>query len=148
MSRSPYRPTGKAYRPGNRAGRSKRDVAEPRGKRWEAARKACFATWGDVCWLCGHPGAGDVDHVVRILDHGPEYYDVSNLRPSHGVRSRCPECSRACNQQRSGSDHGGMPVLTPAKLAAELMRTAPHHDGCKCRDRLIKDGQLRQSRCW
>jgi 5-methylcytosine-specific restriction endonuclease McrA len=129
--------TGTAYRPGNRAGRTKRAVAEPRGKRWEQARAACFATWGTVCWLCGHPGATEADHIVRVLTHGPEYYDVTNLRPAHGTRSRCGQCGRACNQSRRGQWHDGVPLLAPPEVERELARTGPHCPGCRCRERLM-----------
>jgi hypothetical protein len=106
--------------------------------------------WGTVCWICGHDtyGKADADHVVRVLAHGPEYYDPANLRPAHGTRSRCPECGRACNQQRKGSSHDGLPVLPPLEIETQMARLAPHCDGCRCRERLLAAGELRQSRCW
>lgn len=59
----------------------------------------------DVCRFCGHPGAGQVDHVVPRRFGGGD--DVGNLAPAHGhddrrgrsgIDYRCPTCGLACNQ--------------------------------------------------
>lgn len=61
----------------------------------------------DICWLCLHPGAGQVDHVVPRRAGGGD--DVGNLKPAHGhddrmgtsgIDYRCPTCGLACNQSR------------------------------------------------
>jgi 5-methylcytosine-specific restriction endonuclease McrA len=49
--------------------------------RWQRIRKQILVE-NDICWLCGHPGADSVDHVVPIRKGG-EAYDLANLRPAH-----------------------------------------------------------------
>ncbi len=41
-------------------------------------RPLVFATYGDVCHVCGRSGSDDVDHLVNGDDHSLE-----NLRPIH-----------------------------------------------------------------
>lgn len=73
----------------------------------QRARDACFAAYGANCWICGHPEAFEVDHLVRRADGG-DPYDVTNLRPAHGSNAPCPVCispstgkPRCCNQERN-----------------------------------------------
>ena len=64
------------------------------------------------CWLCGHPGADQVDHAIPTSIAPDLAMDPSNWRPAHGVRG-CPLCpktvsadkrrhgkSRKCNQAK------------------------------------------------
>lgn len=44
--------------------------------------------YGDVCWLCGRPGATTKDHVIPYSLGGSD--DLENLRPAHGT----------CNKRR------------------------------------------------
>jgi 5-methylcytosine-specific restriction endonuclease McrA len=81
----------------------------PSGRPWRRIRAAVLAT-SDVCWLCGHPGANDVDHVIpRSLGGDP--LDPANLRPAHGADG-CPWCRRKCNQAR-----GTRPGLPPLRTS-------------------------------
>ena len=71
------------------------------------ARKECFERYGTTCWVCGHPGAYEVDHLGERRYGGPSY-DVANLRPIHGSNAPCPVCvstttgrARCCNQERN-----------------------------------------------
>lgn len=60
-------------------------------RRWKRTREAVFQLYGDVCVLCGRPGADTVDHYpVALKDGGPS--TVDNLRPAHGRRQPwgCP----------------------------------------------------------
>lgn len=52
--------------------------------------KLVFATYGDTCWLCGHPGADTVDHVLP-RHHGGTH-DLANLRPAHGRKRPALGC--------------------------------------------------------
>ena len=52
-----------------------------------------------VCWLCGEPGADEVDHVVPYDRLNPYTDSVENLRPVHGRRSQ-----QRCNQRRGNRD--------------------------------------------
>ncbi|GIE79077.1 hypothetical protein Aph02nite_50270 [Actinoplanes philippinensis] len=77
------------------------------GTRWRDTRERVFAIHGDVCWVCGHVGAWEVDHVVRRADGG-DPYSLDNLRPAHGSNYPCPVCvsgttrrPRCCNQERN-----------------------------------------------
>ena len=68
-----------------------------KGSAWEAKRRAVLSA-SDICWLCGHGGSTDVDHVIpRSLMKDD---NLSNLRPAHGVYG-CAECGRKCNQERN-----------------------------------------------
>lgn len=78
-----------------------------RGARWTQAKQRMFQMWGTDCWWCGHPGAHEADHLVRLADGG-DPYEVANLRPAHGSNSPCPVCispttgrARCCNQERN-----------------------------------------------
>lgn len=53
----------------------------PRGAGWERIRRQVFALMGDRCWLCGHPGATEIDHIVAVSRGGTN--DLSNLAPAH-----------------------------------------------------------------
>jgi hypothetical protein len=77
-----------------------------RGARWTAAKQAAFRMWGTDCWWCGHPGAYEGDHLIRLIDGG-DPYSVDNIRPAHGSNYPCPVCispttgrPRCCNQDR------------------------------------------------
>lgn len=62
-------------------------------------RRAFLATHR-VCWLCGHDGADNIDHVIPVSPpHNGAPFDQGNWRPAHGVKG-CPTCGRKCNQQR------------------------------------------------
>jgi hypothetical protein len=52
----------------------------------------------DTCVLCGHPGSGDVHHLISPLLRPDLALDPANLRAAHGARSPCPWCGRRCNQ--------------------------------------------------
>lgn len=74
---------------------------------WFRAKDAMFETWGTNCWWCGHPGAYEADHLIRLADGG-QRLDPDNLRPAHGSNAPCPVCispttgrPRCCNQERN-----------------------------------------------
>ena len=77
---------GKPYREMSQRERDGRN-----SRRWKRTRDAVFAAYGDVCWMCGRPGADTVDHYpVSLKDGGTN--ELSNLRPAHGKRQPhgCP----------------------------------------------------------
>lgn len=84
------------------------DVGTTWGGRPKArARRECFERYGDTCWVCGHGGAREVDHLDERARGGASY-DLANLRPAHGSYSPCPVCvstttgrARCCNQERN-----------------------------------------------
>jgi 5-methylcytosine-specific restriction endonuclease McrA len=62
------------------------------GRYSQQLRRLAFETWGDECWLCGHPGATTVDHVKSRARGGTDA--LANLRPAH----------RFCNTGRGAGD--------------------------------------------
>lgn len=88
-------------------------AGDPRNtSRWQKLRREIIGE-SDLCWICGHAGAGDVDHLVPI-EAGGDAFDRSNLAPAHGWKSKCWQCDRrtgkACNQGRNGNRRKARPV--------------------------------------
>jgi 5-methylcytosine-specific restriction endonuclease McrA len=73
---------------------------------WRRVR-ALVLSISTVCYLCGHPGSGAVDHVISRKLRPDLALDPANLRPVHGSLSRCPWCKRACNESKG--DRPGLP---------------------------------------
>jgi 5-methylcytosine-specific restriction endonuclease McrA len=66
--------------------------ADPDGKpqRWGGRRaqdytRRTLQEYGDLCIICGTPGADTADHVIPRAEGGA-VYDLTNLGPAH---SRC-----------------------------------------------------------
>jgi hypothetical protein len=76
-----------------------------RGRPWRRAREIMFATQGDVCWRCGHPGSTDAGHRVA-LTVGGDPLDPRNLSPEHGYMP-CPTCGKRCNQEAGNGTQQG-----------------------------------------
>ncbi|MFD0902344.1 HNH endonuclease [Actinomadura sediminis] len=79
-----------------------------KGRTWRRVRERVLTDHGGICWICGHPGAGSVDHViprVHLLATGRDPEDPSNLRPAHGALSRCETCGQACNEVKGAREH-------------------------------------------
>lgn len=73
---------------------------------YQAARAAVLAT-STMCWLCGHDGAGSVDHeppLKELRARGLDPDDPRYLRPAHGALSRCPTCGRCCNEAKGARE--------------------------------------------
>lgn len=73
---------------------------------YQAARAAVLAA-STVCWLCGHDGAGSVDHEPPLKELRARGLDPDNpryLRPAHGALSRCPTCGRCCNEAKGARE--------------------------------------------
>ena len=54
-------------------------------RRWRQLRAAILTTT-DTCWICGQPGADQIDHVIPIAQRPDLEYDLANLRPAHGMK--------------------------------------------------------------
>ncbi|WP_082936068.1 HNH endonuclease [Corynebacterium sp. EPI-003-04-2554_SCH2473622] len=54
------------------------------GRRSVELRALTLATYGDICHLCGWPGANTADHLIPRSLGGDD--TLANLRPAH---SRC-----------------------------------------------------------
>ncbi len=63
----------------------------PLPRNWPALRRQVLGK-SRVCWLCGQPGADEVDHVKARAFGGSD--DLSNLRPVH----------RKCHLRKSSSE--------------------------------------------
>lgn len=89
------------------------------GRPWRRVRAQVFAEWGDICHLCGHDGAGEVDHILARA-YGGARLDPANCRPAHGTRSRCylcpPGTGKACNQAK------GARVPSPRRSVSNASR--------------------------
>lgn len=69
------------------------------GRKLQGLRKKVFATYGDVCWLCGHEGADTIDHLIMVSQGGSD--SIENLRPAHGRKSSF--CVGNFSKRRGGS---------------------------------------------
>lgn len=73
---------------------------------YQAARAAVLAV-STVCWLCGHEGAGSIDHeppLVELRRRRLDPDDPRYMRPAHGALSRCKTCGKACNESKGTGD--------------------------------------------
>jgi hypothetical protein len=71
------------------------------GYRYSQWKRLVLATYGDVCHLCGHGGARQVDHLESVTERPELMYVVANGRPAHGSPgNKCPVCGLHCNQVR------------------------------------------------
>lgn len=75
------------------------------GNAYLKAREKMFAKYGDVCHICGHPGARQADHLVPLRENPNQPIGADGMRPAHGAGrpdndNPCPTCGRRCNQQR------------------------------------------------
>lgn len=72
-------------------------------------RRACEqmrAIYGTVCIHCGHPGAGEADHLIPVSVDPHQPIDPHGMRPSHGSNYPCQTCGRRCNQERGTKPMG------------------------------------------
>lgn len=67
---------------------------------YRKARREMFATYGDICHICGHAGAVEADHLVPISRQPEQEIDAHAMRPAHGANGPCPTCGRKCNTER------------------------------------------------
>jgi len=83
---------------------------------WPQRCAAARQIYGTACYICGHPGASDTDHVIPGDDHRTE-----NLRPACGTG--CQHCAAErrtpCHPAKS-SREGGL-----AAQAARPKRARP-----------------------
>jgi 5-methylcytosine-specific restriction endonuclease McrA len=63
------------------------------GRRAQLFTRHVLQVHGNVCHLCGLPGATTADHVIP-LSKGGAPYDPANGRPAHG----------SCNYRRNNMD--------------------------------------------
>lgn len=78
------------------------------GARYLRARQEVLDA-SDTCWICGHGGSTDADHVIPLAVWPDQPVDPALMRPAHGVDG-CPWCPRTadgklrkCNQSRGAS---------------------------------------------
>lgn len=61
---------------------------------------------GGMCYLCGHPGATQVDHVTPWAEWTRtdlSVHDASNLAAVHGG-APCPVCGASCHEGKSKAE--------------------------------------------
>lgn len=66
------------------------------GRRARKLSKLIRARYGEICWLCGKPGADTADHVIPVELRPDLEFDVDNLRPAHGERRTIAEDGFEC----------------------------------------------------
>ncbi len=71
--------------------------ARPRG--WAATRRRILDRDQGVCWICGRPGADQVDHKVPLAQGGTE--DDSNLGAVHGEPCHAVKTAREAAAARA-----------------------------------------------
>lgn len=92
-----------------------------RARQWggdaaRAAVAACLATHGDRCWLCGHPGATSLDHVIPASTRPDLEWEPANHRPAHLTRPGTPTgctvtgCTCPGNKGRKATPHTAPPT--------------------------------------
>lgn len=81
--------------PAKHAGRS--------GRPWRRTRKQILAA-SDICHICGHDGATEVDHLLA-RSMGGDSRGKHNLAPAHGSSRPCPTCGKCCNQVRYWAEY-------------------------------------------
>ena len=72
-----------------------------KGRPWRTLRRQVLDRDEGICWRCGHPGAGEVDHLHRRADGGSNT-SMDNLAAAHGSNAPCFQCTptgRHCNQE-------------------------------------------------
>ena len=83
--------------------RATKYVGRPRTR----VRQQVFRTKGTVCYLCGHEGSTEVDH----LEPDGDPLAIENMAPAHGSSAPCPYCGRSCNQEK-----GDRPLTAMSRL--------------------------------
>lgn len=69
--------------------------------------KANLRARTEMCWMCGHLGAYELDHepaLVVLLQLGLDPNDPSYHRAAHGTSCPCPTCGQRCNQIKGAGD--------------------------------------------
>lgn len=84
-----------------------------------------------VCYLCGHVGANQVDHVTPWAEWSRadlSVHDASNLAAVHGG-DECATCGRDCHGDKSKAEAAQGSRRAAARRAAAGRRPAEQHPG-------------------
>lgn len=83
---------------------------------WRKLQALTFATKGDVCGICGHPGSSDTDHIIPKSVRPDLAEEPSNLQPAHGPTGLCYKCDpdrgRNCNGEKATMGAADLLVTT------------------------------------
>jgi hypothetical protein len=93
-------------------------------------RQRTLRQHAEVCHICGHGGAEEVDHIVPWAewhDASRSVHTPSNLAPAHG--QPCPTCGRHCHSDKTKAEAArGRAKATQARRLASR-RPAETHPG-------------------
>lgn len=76
------------------------NARRPAPGNWKTLKASILVRDANVCHVCGHDGANEVDHVVPTTQGGS--HDPSNLAAIHG--GRCPTCQRKCHIEKTARE--------------------------------------------
>lgn len=85
-----------------------------------------LAQHGNVCHLCGHGQAEQVDHIIPWAEWtipNVSVHDASNLAPAH--EAPCPTCGQQCHAIKSKQEA----ARGSTRRAARGKRTPETHPG-------------------
>lgn len=96
-----------------------RENRHPSGTYWDKIKSNVISAHNGICYLCDHPGAKQVDHLIQYAE--TQDNSLPNLRPAHGSsglyqKNPCPVCGLNCNQLR-----GNLSVEAGRKKIAKRM---------------------------
>lgn len=73
---------------------------------------------GGTCWLCGHPGANSIDHVIPVIQRPDLEWTSTNWKGAHLTKAGTPTgcttdgCTCVGNKGRRDRVHNAPPSRT------------------------------------
>lgn len=90
---------------------------------WKSRKARVLRRDQGVCWLCHHPGAEEVDHIVNVASGGGHEY--GNLAAIHG--RPCATCDRRCHIEKTAQES----ATARAAIRAKGKHPVEQHPGLR-----------------